>query len=716
MGNTNLRSAFIMTNHLPFFYNGHIVYNFEKDVDVEGQANTPELRDAFVVELANLGYKVTNPEKIELLTVERMRQTILDIREEIGLERDTTPVYPGFPEQVKELSTATLLVEQMLHYLSGGVLIPDYPDVIREGLSVEDALKDAKELTIISAEELEEFVVEKIVSKPTPFSENDKYTVESFFAGKTPDEQTLHNLYVNSAHNENMQHVVYLAQKSGLSSKELFNTLAPVTKNLNRLLRLYLVLYTEAKEGMHSEFWKEAVFSLNKEFFSSVRKLKTPNSVRKMFTRQLSLLSHGSHVDDVLKYKSMWRALCVHVHAFDYAKDPATKRVLEIIFDNVKHQTVNAQIENAIVQADVKTATDLLVEYKKGGFLRHINNLLRISATDKEAQYVIDNVYEVALKAPFPTVISVYNAVLNVNSKHQRLIIVPGHKNHLVDKSRKDVNTDYIVQTLGELEKAIVEKLSAVKAPKTVGVNSTVPVTLRTRDVALTGKLLKRGTKIHVPVGDGALRLFSFWTASAQQSGYIDLGVILLDEDFNHLGAISWNSWQKFRDCSTYSGDKLVDSGDSAAEYFDVDITKIKNLYPKLKYLAVTLQSYSGYPLNEVDVVAGVMARKHPDSGEVFEPLTIENSFKPTTSALQSVPYLYNIEEEALIWVDSSSGSSESGMSATGDRETPHVLRSELSPKMTYGHLAQLWAYAHNSQVDNDVLADVEVLDELLKI
>ena len=261
--------------------------------------------------MANLGYKVTNPEKIELLTVKHMRQTILGIREEIGLERDTTPVYPGFPEQVKELSTVTLLVEQILHYLSGGALIPDYPDVIREGLSVEDALKDAKELTVISAEELEEFVVEKIVSKPTPFSTNDKKsTVKSLFAGKTPDKQTLHNLYVNSVHNENMQHVVYFAQKSGLSSKELFNTLAPVTKNLNRLLRLYLVLYTKAEDDMYSELWKEAVFSLNKEFFSSVRSFKTPNSVRKMFTRQLSLLSHGSHVDDVLKHKSMWHIVC----------------------------------------------------------------------------------------------------------------------------------------------------------------------------------------------------------------------------------------------------------------------------------------------------------------------------------------------------------------------------------------------------------------------
>ena len=87
MGNNNFRSAFIVTNHLPFFYNGHIVYNFEKDVNVEGQVNTPELRDAFIVELANLGYKVTNPEKIELLTVEHMRQTILGIREEIGLRK-----------------------------------------------------------------------------------------------------------------------------------------------------------------------------------------------------------------------------------------------------------------------------------------------------------------------------------------------------------------------------------------------------------------------------------------------------------------------------------------------------------------------------------------------------------------------------------------------------------------------------------------------------
>jgi hypothetical protein len=85
-----------------------------------------------MIEMANYGYRVS-PEDLQGMSTAALRAMLDDARAIKGADRDMTPIYPGFPKQVQDLDTLTLIVEQILHYWSGGTFLPDYPHVVREG-------------------------------------------------------------------------------------------------------------------------------------------------------------------------------------------------------------------------------------------------------------------------------------------------------------------------------------------------------------------------------------------------------------------------------------------------------------------------------------------------------------------------------------------------------------------------------------------------------
>src|SRR4051812_30248678 len=67
---------------------------------------------AAVLEMANYGYRV-NPDDILGMSDVALTNMIEDARVIKGADRDMTPIYPGFPKQVQDLPTLTLLVEQI---------------------------------------------------------------------------------------------------------------------------------------------------------------------------------------------------------------------------------------------------------------------------------------------------------------------------------------------------------------------------------------------------------------------------------------------------------------------------------------------------------------------------------------------------------------------------------------------------------------------------
>ena len=107
--------------------------------------------------------------------------------------------------------------------------------------------------------------------------------------------------------------------------------------------------------------------------------------------------------------------------------------------------------------------------------------------------------------------------------------------------------------------------------------------------------------------------------------------------------------------------------------------------------------------MNTVDFIAGAMLRSNADKGEVFDARSVATAFKPTTSAMQSVPFAVNLDTGALVWIDSSNGSTASSQSATEDTSIGSIVYDEIArPRLTFGDLARLWAQAHDAETVNE--------------
>ena len=87
----------------------------------------PAIGQAAAVELARLGFLV-DPRMLETTTTESLTELLASASEVAGGDRDMTPIYPEFPAQVKASDTLTLLVEQLLHYITAGQFLPQRPE------------------------------------------------------------------------------------------------------------------------------------------------------------------------------------------------------------------------------------------------------------------------------------------------------------------------------------------------------------------------------------------------------------------------------------------------------------------------------------------------------------------------------------------------------------------------------------------------------------
>lgn len=671
---------------------------------------------AGVIELANLGF-ITSPTDLRQMSNETITETIKQARKIVGADRDMVPVYPGFPKQVEELSTMTLLVEQILHYWSGGALLPDYPSIVREGLAIEDALRNARTLRVVSAPAAARELITDLVSNPVAISVDDKELLTAAMLLQKPSIELIVETVKKSRNGENIQSFISAVNKvGGLPRTDVALAVIPVVANADVLLRVVLSLFTSCapinkgevlnsekdmlstKEAQRVSNYTLAVNTLADRHTRAVFMLNVPRPVRRAVIEKLGKVSAGYKADSVVGRQMLWRKVMTAVHAYDFNLSEAEKRVADIIHSNVEYKTLNSLIEDAMARREVVTAVELLAEHQPGNLLRRLVSLLRLVNNSKEAKLLAKTVRKVGSQSNLTTLISAYNGVIAANDNSARVTRVAGLNNTMVNRSAVvKVEEEYITLLCKSLKKAIRDLLAKKAAPVgPVGVTSSMAVPLVRRDAATTDREMERGADFAVAGEGDTLRIFSHWNNNQSQSGYMDIGLVILDSTFENLAVLTWNSWSSHRDLGTYSGDKNVYPGDSAAEYFDLNLTKVRAKFPNAIYAAMTIQSWSGWPTSKVDIIAGAMLRSKPDSGEVFDARSVTTAFKPTTDSTQSVPFAVDLRSGKMVWIDSSNGSTASGTSSTNDDSIGSIVYDELErPRLTLGELATLWAKAH---------------------
>jgi len=99
-----------------------------------------------------------------------------------------------------------------------------------------------------------------------------------------------------------------------------------------------------------------------------------------------------------------------------------------------------------------------------------------------------------------------------------------------------------------------------------------------------------------------------------------------------------------------HSGD-IVDAPNGAAEFIDLDIERTRAA--NVRYIVMSLNSFTAQPYCDLpECFAGWMARQQANSGEIFEPRTVQDKIDVAANTRICLPLIIDLAERRIIWTD----------------------------------------------------------------
>jgi hypothetical protein len=166
------------------------------------------------------------------------------------------------------------------------------------------------------------------------------------------------------------------------------------------------------------------------------------------------------------------------------------------------------------------------------------------------------------------------------------------------------------------------------------------------RSAAKSLRTLVRGSRLKLPVAD-TLRFFIWWKNGAQRAD-IDLSAVAFDSKFHYISHIAYTNLRDFG--GHHSGD-IVDAPDGAAEFIDISRSKMRER--GVRYVLAMVNSFTQQPYCDLpECFFGWMARQHPNSGEIFDPRTLQDRIDLTSRTRTALPALMDLERGECLWLD----------------------------------------------------------------
>ena len=125
-----------------------------------------------------------------------------------------------------------------------------------------------------------------------------------------------------------------------------------------------------------------------------------------------------------------------------------------------------------------------------------------------------------------------------------------------------------------------------------------------------------------------------------------------MDSNLKQLGRCSYYDLAGNGYC--LSGD-IVDGGpadgNGVAEFIDIDIEKMKEM--GARYFVFSVNSYTEQLFCELpNMHFGFMEREEMNSGEIFEPSTVQQKVKLNSNSTTAITCMFDIEKMEMIWID----------------------------------------------------------------
>ncbi len=551
------------------------------------------------------------------------------------------PMYADFPKGVMDAHFSELYINAMVHYWSDGILYPkNHRKRVNDRLPLFDETK-VKVLQLGSEDDVRQ-IFDNICTSRTSISKTDREDIAYLFETENmmlPD---------NIPHKENAAYIsaLYLQKKPLANVSEL----RKYVKTATDVLRLV----TAMSDG-------DVSLAENTRYRSFSRRQ------RRMI---MELLSGCPNIEeDMLRYKERWIRIGERIHPSEFDCSRYTLEYDRAInaFDklrnNIKIETFAGKIEFDLAYGEYESALAELVK-RPGELARRLDQLLR--ETYKEP--VIRSFASVAEKVSTPVLLQVREHFLH-RPEHTdvRVFFPKGRlaKCHSEQNNLPDIDERYCQEVVRICENALV-KIYGQREP--IGKvylsedyrNYVVPFSQRSASKAM--KTIVRGSRLPMDSQTNAVRAFIWWTNmdkcdfESYDSGRIDidLSAAIFDENWNYMEHVSYTNLKSAKYKACHSGDIVnggpVD-GDGVSEFLDVDVDSVVRCgarYVVYQVYSFTCQTYADMP----HAMFGWMERADVDSGEIYEPKTVEQKLDLTADSMVCIPVIFDCVKREFIWCD----------------------------------------------------------------
>lgn len=556
------------------------------------------------------------------------RSLIGALRSLVGADVKYEPFYPNFPAQVAEASEAELVINALVHYATSGALVPDYPKDERFPLVGEPRLK---EIGLVSEDDVMG-VFTNLLGASAPTSAQDQADVRWFV--------------------DNTDYRAYLPEKIPMKETRAFFAALMCEKGDSKSASALCETATDVLRFL------AAISGQDVSLSSAVRFRKLKRKERK-FVMDLLAGCGGSLVEDMFRYRGLWVAVGEIVHPGEYSRRPEYREVVKA-FDAIREDDkplfFAGKVETAIAVSDWRRAAALLSS-RPGEFARRLDQLLRIPGADADA------------------IVSAFSAVAGKVSTRV-LWQAKAHFDHRGEKGKRaffpkgnEAKCRVIEDELAMLPK---ETCAAVSAACYAGILEQYAKKEPMGDVyvdpafaAYAAPFTQRGSSAgfrqvargsRVPLGEKTkiVRPFIWWTNREDGERVdVDLAVSFLDEDMAHVSTVTYYNLRDRALGACHSGD-FVDGGAyggaGASEFVDFDPARLAEA--GVRYAVVQIYMYSGQPFSTLPCAFGWMEREDAESGEVYEPSTVENRIALTAQSTSAVPAIVDCLTREVIWAD----------------------------------------------------------------
>lgn len=634
---TELDKILLRRKHLVMFEPADMAYEqskTEKALVVSGLKNVQALGFTFSKELLEKAFHFTRDEFTAFYGF-----LIPALKELVGADVTYNPMYPNFPQQVAEASDIELFVNAIVHYWSFGTLMPEYEK--NERLPLIDDNKMAV-LSVGSHDDLMTIFTNLVESK-TSISEQDKEDIETIILA-CPDYTTY--LPDTIPLKENVAFVGKLIiEKAPIKSAD---SISKYFKTATDVLRLVTAL-------------SDGDISL-----ASKTKYRNLRRVERRMIMDL-LAGCGNITEDLFRYQYEWIRVAEILHPFEYKK--AKYNNVNAAFNTLRNEKkplmFAGKVQAAITAKDMREAATLL-KARPGEFARQLDKLIRDA---DNPNYIVNCFKEVATEISTPVLLQVrqhFIGRMENDNQPVRVFFPKGNlaKAMVIKNELPEINSNVCKNVARICREALIEQYKEKDFLGKVYIdedfkNYLVPFSQRSASKAV--KTIIRGSKLPIKEDATAVRGFIWWTNTDKTRNSwdegrvdIDLSATIYDENWQYIDRVSYTRLRSAKYKAYHSGDITNGGsikGDGVAEFIDVEIDAVARNAGR--YIAFQIYSYTGQKFGSLpNCRFGWMEREDVNSGEIFEPKTVEMKIDLTADSTVAIPVIFDCVERKFIWCD----------------------------------------------------------------